>query len=103
MTEPVMSPRRDDRFKMAPLSEYYEDLLKADAFVARTTLSAHARSLLQSSLGKKEAKILARVDYLAKKRNLSIDEMWAVIHAGKAEQPSKEEGAELQEDEKDAD
>ncbi len=102
MTEPVMSPRRDDRFKMAQLSEYHEDLLKADAFLSRNTLSAQARIILQASLVENKEKICEGVSHLAKKRNISLDEMWGEIRAKKADGTSKHESSDLQDDESDA-
>jgi hypothetical protein len=99
----TMSAKKDERFKMAPLSEYYEDLLKADAFLARNTLSAQARFILQSSLVEKKEKIHEGVTYLARRRNISSEEMWDKIQAGTAEETSKQELSELQDDDDDAD
>jgi len=99
----AMSAKRDERFKMAPLSEYHEDLLKAEAFLARNTLSAQARIIIQSSLVHNKEKICEGVTYLAKKRNISIDEMWGEIRAGKADGTSKQESSDLQDDESDLD
>jgi hypothetical protein len=99
MTELVMNTKKSERFKMAPLSEFYEDLLRADAFLARNTLPNHAKSLLQAFLTQKEPKIRERIAYLAKKRNISVDEMWDLIQSGNAEQTSKQELTELPEDE----
>lgn len=95
----IMNAKKDDRFKMSALSEFYEDLLRADAFLARNTLAAQGKSLLQSYLAQKEAKIRERVGYLAKKRNISFDEMWNQIQAGTAQYMAKDEFAELQEQE----
>ncbi len=102
MSESAMSAKKSERFKMSPLSEFYEDLLRADAFLARNTLPGQAKSLLQAFLTQKEPKIRERIAYLAKKRNISFDEMWDRIQAGTAEETSKQEMAELQDDDNDA-
>ncbi len=86
---------------MSPLSEFYEDLLKADAFLARNTLPGHAKSLLQSFLTQKEAKIRERVAYLATKRNISFEEMWNQIQAGTVQDFTPQEIADLQDDDDD--
>ena len=98
----TMSAKKDERFKMTPLSEYYEDLLKADAFLARNTQSAQARFILQSSLVEKKEKIHEGVSYLARRRNVSFEEMWDRIQAGTADGTSKQEASDLQDSESDA-
>ncbi len=102
MTEP-MNARKDDRFKIAPLSEYYEDLLRADAFLARNTLPGQAKSDLQAYLAQKEVKIKEKITYLAEKRNISYKEMWNQIQSGTVQEVSKQELADLPDDENDSD
>lgn len=103
VTEIDMNMRKDERFKIAPLSEFYEDLLRADAFLARNTLPGQAKSLLQSYLGQKQSKIHERITYLAEKRNISFKEMWQQIQNGTVQELSKKELVDLQDDGNDED
>lgn len=92
-----MNAKRTGRLQIGALSEFYEDLLRADSFLANNSLASQGKSLLQSFLGQKEAKIKERVAYLARKRNISFEEMWQQIQNGTAQQMSKEELTDLQE------
>jgi hypothetical protein len=94
----LMSPRKDERFKITPLSEYYEDYLRADAFLARNSLAGQAKSLLQAKLTEKEQKIKDRIAYLARKRGISMEDMWNQIQKGEAQHMNKDELAELQQE-----
>lgn len=86
-----MASKRAGRLQIGALSEFYEDLLRADAFLANNSLASQGKSLLQSYLAQKESKIKERVSYLAKKRNISTDEMWMQIQQGTATQLTQEE------------
>jgi hypothetical protein len=92
-----MSGKRTGRLQIGAISEFYEDLLRADSFLANNSLASQGKSLLQSYLGQKEAKIKERIAYLAQKRNISFEEMWQQIQSGTAQQMSKEELSDLQE------
>lgn len=92
-----MSVKRTGRLQIGALSEFYEDLLRADSFLTNNSLASQGKSLLQSYLGQKEAKIKERITYLAKKRNIGFEEMWQQIQNGTAQQMSKEELTDLQE------
>ncbi len=94
-----MSAKRAGRLQIGALSEFYEDLLRADSFLANNSLASQGKSLLQTFLGQKEAEIKERVAYLAKKRNISFDEMWTQIQSGAAEQLTRDELKEFQSDE----
>lgn len=91
-----MNVKRTGRLQIGALSEFYEDLLRADSFLANNSLASQGKSLLQSYLGQKEAKIKERITYLAQKRNISFEEMWQQIQGGTAQQMSQEELSELQ-------
>lgn len=93
-----MAAKRAGRLQIGALSEFYEDLLRADAFLANNSLASQGKSLLQSFLSQKEAKIRDRIHYLAKKRNISFDEMWQQIQQGDAAQLTRDEVAELTEE-----
>lgn len=97
-----MNAKRPGRLQIGALSEFYEDLLRADSFLANNSMASQGKSLLQSYLGQKETKIKERIAYLAKKRNISPDEMWQQIQSGAAQQMSKQELADIQ-DEEDSD
>lgn len=97
-----MNAKRTGRLQIGALSEFYEDLLRADSFLANNSMASQGKSLLQSYLGQKEAKIKERIAYLAKKRSISFDEMWQQIQAGTAQQMSKQELVDIQ-DEGDSD
>ncbi len=83
-------PRRE-RFSIAPLGEFYLDLLTVDSWINARTASTQANSLLCAKLQEREPKIRERVAYLAKKRGISADEMWLQILKGQAEDLSPEE------------
>jgi hypothetical protein len=91
-----MNAKRTGRLQIGALSEFYEDLLRADSFLANNSLASQGKSLLQSYLGQKEAKIKERITYLAQKRNISFEEMWQQIQSGTAQQMSQEELSDLQ-------
>jgi hypothetical protein len=92
-----MNAKRTGRLQIGALSEFYEDLLRADSFLANNSLASQGKSLLQSYLGQKETKIKERIAYLAKKRNISFEEMWQQVQSGTAQQMSQEELNNLQE------
>jgi hypothetical protein len=91
-----MATKRSGRLQIGALSEFYEDLLRADAFLANNSLASQGKSLLQSFLSQKEGKIRERIAYLAKKRNISTDEMWLQIQKGDAAQLTQDEIADLE-------
>jgi hypothetical protein len=76
---------RRERFSIAPVGEFYRDLLEVDSWINARTASTQANSLLCAKLQEREPKIRERVDYLAKKRAISSDEMWVQILRGEAE------------------
>lgn len=86
-----MAPRKDDRLLISSLGEYYEDLLTIDAFVAGNSKPQQGKSLLSAKLNEKEINLKERVAYLAKKRGIEFNEMWATILKGKAEKLMPEE------------
>jgi hypothetical protein len=88
--EKTAMPRRE-RFSISPLGEYYADLLTIDSWINARTNSTQANNLLCSKLQEREERIKARVDYLAKKRGITADEMWFQILKGEAQELSPEE------------
>lgn len=77
--------------ELAPLGEYYEDLLTVYAWVDDRTKSAQANALLCNALQERELMIRERVAYLAKKRGIDPEELWVDILRGKAKKISPDE------------
>lgn len=74
--------RRDGRLNVTPLGEFYEDLLKVDAWINARTIAAQANSLLCAKLMQRQAEIRDRITYLARKKGVSSDELWDLILSG---------------------
>jgi hypothetical protein len=88
-------PRKDERLQLAPLGEFYEDLLAVDGWIAGNSIPQQGKSLLSAKLQEKESKIRGRVEYLAKKRGISSEQMWDDILTGKAEKLGADEYKEM--------
>lgn len=86
---------RRERFSIAPIGEYYRDLLEVDSWINARTASTQANSLLCSKLQEREQRIKNRVEYLAKKRGITSDEMWIQILKGQAEDLKPDEIVDL--------
>ena len=86
-----MAAKKQDRLQVAPLGEYYEDLLAVDAWIDDRTKSAQANTLLCNTLQEREPMLRERVAYLAKKRGIDPQEFWIEILKGNAEKISPEE------------
>jgi hypothetical protein len=83
-----MTKRKDGRFTIAPLGEFYEDFLTVDSWINNRTTATQANSLLCAKLMQRQAEIRDRVEYLAEKRNISTKEMWTQILNGTAQRKS---------------
>lgn len=73
--------------KLPPLGEWYDDLLTLDSWINDRTKGQQALSLLSAKLQEREPKIRERLEYLAKKRGISADELWQKILDGTADRP----------------
>lgn len=73
---------KDDRPRIAALSEFYEDLLEVDSALTGRTTATQTTSLLCAKLQEREPKIKDRVRYLAAKRGLTFEDMWLKILQG---------------------
>lgn len=93
-------PRRE-RFSIAPLGEYYMDLLTIDSTINARSKAIQANSLLCAKLQEREQKIRARVEYLAKKRGMEANELWIQILKGEFEDIKPEEIKDMEEMEDD--
>lgn len=80
-----MAPKKDERLSIPALGEWYDDLLRIDAWSNNRTMATQGQNLLYAKLQEREARIKERVNYFAKKRGISFDEMWNQILTGKAE------------------
>ncbi|WP_235018970.1 hypothetical protein [Tolypothrix sp. NIES-4075] len=89
-------PRKDERLAIPALGEYYNDILTVDAWVNGRTKVVQAQSLLCAKLQERDKLIKERVEYLAKKRGITFDEMWEQILNGTAQKivPGEGEGLE---------
>lgn len=88
-------PRKDDRLTVAPIGEWYEDLLTADSIINARSVSTQASSLLCAKLQEREPKIKERIEYLAKKRGLTYEDCWKLAVTGKLEKITPEEWSEM--------
>jgi len=87
-------PRKDERLAIPALGEYYNDLLTVDSWINGRTKVVQAQSLLCAKLQERDKVIKERVEYLAKKRGITFDQMWAEILNGTAQKivPGEGEG-----------
>ncbi len=93
--ELIEMPRKDDRTVLSPIGEWYEDLLAADAAINSRSISFQGSSLLCAKLQEREALIMKRVEYLAKKRGISSDECWKLCVTGKLEKITPDEWSKM--------
>lgn len=85
-----MTKRKDGRFTIAPLGEFYEDVLTVDSWINNRTTATQANSLLCARLMQRQTEIRDRVEYLAEKRDISPKEMWVQILNGTAQRRSSD-------------
>lgn len=88
-------PKKTERLQIPPIGEWYQDLLAIDAAINDRSEPTQASGLLCTKLQEREPKIRDRVQYLARKRGLTFDEMWDSLLTGKFEKLSPDEYAEL--------
>ena len=89
VTETEMNMPRKERFSIAPLGEYYLDLLTIDSKINARSKAIQGNSLLCAKLQEREPKIRERVEYLAKKRGISPDDMWMLLLKGESLSPEE--------------
>jgi len=69
------------------VGEYYVFLLKWDCWINGRSKSGQAGSLLCSKLQEREQRIIERLDFLARIRNMSVEELkMAIVNGGGIEQ-----------------
>ena len=86
-------PRKDDRTVLAPVGEWYEDLLAADSTINSRSIATQGSSLLCAKLQERYPIIKERVEYLASKRGISFDECWKLCVTSKLEKITPDEWA----------
>lgn len=77
---------KDRRLALPALGEYYNDMLTLDAWINNRSRVVQAQSLLCAKLQERETRIKERIDYIAKKRGMTSDQLWELILSGIAEQ-----------------
>jgi hypothetical protein len=82
---------KDRRLALPALGEYYNDILSLDAWVNNRTRVTQAQNLLCAKLQEREIRIKERLEYIAKKRGITVDELWTSILNGTAEQLETDE------------
>lgn len=92
---------RKERFSISPLGEYYLDLLTVDARINARSKAIQANSLLCAKLQERENRIRERVAYLARKRNITPEEMWMLLLNGEELTPEELADASITEEEND--
>jgi hypothetical protein len=90
-----MNSRKNERLAIPALGEYYDDLLHIDSWINDQTKVQHGKSLLCLKLQEQESTIKEHVQYLAKKRGISFDEMWFAILRNKAQRINPNELEEM--------
>ena len=100
MAEPrQMADQR--RLTLPLLGEWYLDVLTADAAINARLPGPQAQSLLCAKLQEREPRVKERVEYLARKRGLSFEQMWKDLITGHYEPITPEEWAALPPDQDD--
>lgn len=94
-TRKRIMPRKDERTVLAPIGEYYEDLLTADSMINARSVAVQGSSLLCAKLQERETKIKERVQYLANKRGITFDDCWKLCVTGKIEKITPDEWADM--------
>lgn len=73
---------RSRRLQIPDLGEYYNDMLRIEAALKNRTLPQEANSLLCAMLQQRDEKRHRMVEHLARKRQISFDEMWQQLLDG---------------------
>jgi len=73
------------KIQLAPLGEYYADLLTLDSWINGRANAGQAHNLLCSKLMQRESMIKERIEYLAEKRGVDPKRLWLQVLKGEAE------------------
>lgn len=90
-----------DRIQITKPGEYYMDALKIEAFLKNNTIAGEAKSLICARLMQRKEYREEMLDWVARKRGVTRQELIDAILAGEAEKLSSSELAQTkQKDEK---
>jgi hypothetical protein len=78
-------PKATERSYISYPGEYYDDAWTIEAALKGRNKTAEGASLLCAKLQEREARRNQMVQYLAKKRNISFEEMWNQLLTGEYE------------------
>ena len=82
---------KDRRLALPALGEYYNDILTLDAWINNRSRVVQAQNLLCAKLQEREIRIKERIEYIAKKRGITSEQLWELILSGIAEQLEADE------------
>ena len=74
---------KDSRICLPFPGRIYYDLLKIDSAINSRSIPVQAQSLLCSKIQQREPMIKERVEYLARRHNLSFEQIWDAILSDK--------------------
>lgn len=86
----------NSRSYIAPLGEYYYDCLVVEAYLKGRTVSSEGASLLCHALMRREEYRNQMVEYCARKRGITPEQMWQEILTGEAKPMTPDQFKELQ-------
>ncbi|MGL5925506.1 hypothetical protein [Chroococcidiopsis sp.] len=78
-------PKKDRRLSIPSIGVYYNDLLTLDAAINDRSIPVQAQSLLCAKLQEREARINERLQYMADKFGITIEQMREKILSGEYE------------------
>ena len=87
----MVSP--NERIVLATMGEWHRDMLVVDSWINNRPKSQQAASLLCSKLEEREGKISQIIEYLARKRGMTPDDLRIQVLRGEAERLAAEEWA----------
>ncbi|MDJ0702102.1 MAG: hypothetical protein QNJ46_02380 [Leptolyngbyaceae cyanobacterium MO_188.B28] len=86
----------DEQIHLGNLGEYYTDMLKLEAFIKHSSLTAQAETLLRTQLFQRTKYRNEVLEHLAWKRQVSIEELKKQILTDTATQLSQSEFIEME-------
>ncbi|NES71471.1 hypothetical protein [Okeania sp. SIO2B9] len=84
---------QNERIVLATMGEWHRDMLVIDSWINNRPKSQQAVSLLCAKLQECKDEIKERMEYLARKRGITADELWIQVLRGEAERLTAEEWA----------
>lgn len=87
----------DEQIQLGNLGEYYTDMLRLEAFIKNSSLTAQAETLLRTQLFQRTKYRNEVLEHLAWKRQISVEELRKQILTGTATQLTQGEFIEMEE------